>query len=70
MSANVIPKLQLRAALMALVWLFVGRSSMWSASACAQFEDLGTCTQNLNGKQATLDLSSSIFVTLGISYSF
>jgi hypothetical protein len=70
MSANVIPKLQLRVVLMTLVGLFVGQSAMWSASACAQFEDLGTYTQNLNGKQAALDLSSSIFVTLGLSYSF
>jgi hypothetical protein len=45
-------------------------SDSWALVAGAQFEDLGTYTQNVNGKQATLDLSSSIFVTLGVSYSF
>jgi hypothetical protein len=45
-------------------------SDKWALVDGVQFEDLGTYTQNLNGKQAVLDLSNSIFVTLGLSYSF
>jgi hypothetical protein len=48
----------------------VALSDSWSFVAGAQFEDVGRYTQTLNGKQATLDLSKSIFVTLGLSYSF
>jgi len=42
----------------------------WSLVAGAQFENLGTYTQKLRGKEATLDLSRSVFVSLGLSYSF
>jgi len=45
-------------------------SPSWALVAGAQFEDVGRYTQTLSGKQATLDLSKSIYVTLGISYSF
>jgi hypothetical protein len=45
-------------------------SDAWAFVAGAQFESVGQYTQTLNGKQATLDLSKSIFVTLGLSYSF
>ena len=48
----------------------VALSDAWSFVAGAQFEDVGQYTQTLNGKQATLDLSRSIFVTVGLSYSF
>ena len=48
----------------------VALSDKWALVGGVQFEDLGTYTQNLNGKEATLDLSNSIFVTLGLSYSF
>jgi len=48
----------------------VALSDSWAFIAGAQFEDVGRYTQTLNGKQATMDLSNSIFVTLGISYSF
>ena len=48
----------------------VALSDSWSFDAGAQFEDVGRYTQTLNGKQATLDLSKSIFVTVGLSYSF
>jgi hypothetical protein len=48
----------------------VALSDSWALVAGAQFEDVGHYTQNLNGKQATLDLSKSIFVTVGLSYSF
>jgi hypothetical protein len=50
--------------------LSVALSDKWALVVGAQFEDVGIYTQNLNGKQATLDLSNSIFVTLGLSYSF
>ena len=48
----------------------VALSDKWALVGGVQFEDLGTYTQNLNGKQAVLDLSNSIFVTVGLSYSF
>ena len=38
--------------------------------AGVQFQDLGKYTHSENGRDAVLDLSKSIFVTLGISYSF
>lgn len=50
--------------------LSVALSDAWAVVGGAQFESLGQYTQNLNGEQATLDLSKSIFVTLGLSYSF
>jgi hypothetical protein len=48
----------------------VALSDSWALVAGAQFEDLGRYTQTLNGKQATLDLSKAIFVTVGLTYSF
>jgi len=48
----------------------VALSESWSLFAGAQFEDVGHYTQTLKGQQATLDLSRSIFVTVGVSYSF
>jgi len=39
-------------------------------TAGAQFQDVGQYTHTVSGKQAVLDLRSSIFVTLGLSYSF
>jgi hypothetical protein len=48
----------------------VALSESWSLFAGAQFEDVGHYTQTLKGQQATLDLSKSIFVTIGLSYSF
>jgi hypothetical protein len=38
--------------------------------AGVQFQDLGKYIHSENGRDAVLDLSKSIFVTLGISYSF
>jgi hypothetical protein len=48
----------------------VALSDAWAVVAGAQFESVGQYTQTLNEKQATLDLSKAIFVTLGLSYSF
>jgi hypothetical protein len=42
----------------------------WSIEAGAQFQDLGTYSHNFGGRTAELDLSQSIFVHAGISYSF
>jgi len=42
----------------------------WSAKVGAQFQDLGTYRQNVGSRVAELDLSQSVFVQLGISYSF
>ena len=48
----------------------VALSEKWALMAGAQFESVGRYTQNVNGKEATLDLSKAIFVTVGLSYSF
>lgn len=48
----------------------VAMSDAWAFVAGAQLESVGQYTQTLDGKQATLDLSKTIFVTLGLSYSF
>jgi hypothetical protein len=45
-------------------------SDKWALTAGAQFQDVGRYTQVVHGKEATLDLSKAIFVTLGITYSF
>jgi hypothetical protein len=42
----------------------------WAVSAGAQFQSVGHYTHSQSSKQAVLDLSQSIFVTLGLSYSF
>jgi hypothetical protein len=47
-----------------------GFAQHWTAVAGAQFVDLGEYTHTVNDKQAVLDLRSSIFVTLGLTYSF
>jgi hypothetical protein len=38
--------------------------------AGAEYQNVGNFTQNLNGRTAVLNLSQSIFVDLGLSYSF
>jgi hypothetical protein len=42
----------------------------WSLEAGVQFQDLGTYSHNFGGRVAELDLSQSIFVQVGVSYSF
>ena len=42
----------------------------WGIEAGVQFQDLGTYSHNFSGRTAELDLSQSIFVQIGISYSF
>jgi hypothetical protein len=42
----------------------------WGTFAGAQFQDVGTYTQRSQGQSAVLDLSKSVFVSVGISYSF
>jgi hypothetical protein len=46
---------------------FTGR---WSVAAGVQFQYLGTYDHNFGGRVAELDLSKSLFVHAGISYSF
>ncbi len=48
----------------------VALSESWAVFAGAQLEDVGRYTHSLEGKQATLDLTRCIFVTVGVSYSF
>jgi hypothetical protein len=36
----------------------------------AQFQHVGDFTQNVNGKRAELDLGKSLFVTVGLNWSF
>jgi hypothetical protein len=45
-------------------------SDQWALTAGAQFQDVGHYTQDLDGKQASLDLSKAIFMTFGVTYSF
>ncbi len=35
-----------------------------------QFQDLGKFKQTVGGRQAQLDLSKSVFITLGLGYKF
>jgi hypothetical protein len=44
----------------------------WAIFASAQFEDVGSYKHRsrVTGQEAVMDLSESVFVTLGISYSF
>ena len=42
----------------------------WSVEAGVQYQDIGTYDHNFGGRSVELDLSSSIFVHAGISYSF
>jgi hypothetical protein len=42
----------------------------WSVDADVQFQDLGTYNHNFSGRTAQLDLSQSLFVQVGVSYSF
>ena len=48
----------------------VALSDRWALVGGAQFQDVGRYTQTVNGMEATLDLSKTIFVTLGLTYSF
>lgn len=42
----------------------------WSAQLGVQFQDIGTYSHDFGGRVAEVDLSKSIFVNVGISYSF
>jgi hypothetical protein len=48
----------------------VALSEKWSVAAGVQFQDVGRYTQKVDGMEATLDLSKTIFATVGITYSF
>lgn len=50
-----------------VVWNFTER---WSVVGGAQYQNLGKYTQSFGSRTVELDLSKSIFVTLGIGYSF
>jgi hypothetical protein len=42
----------------------------WGVDVGVQFQDLGTYSHDFGGRTAELDLSSSMFIQAGISYSF
>jgi hypothetical protein len=48
----------------------VALSETWGAFAGAQFQDVGKYKHKEGDRQAVLNLSESIFVTFGVSYSF
>lgn len=48
----------------------VALSEKWNLFAGAQFQDVGTYTQNLGSRQARVDLSASVFVNVGLAFSF
>jgi hypothetical protein len=45
-------------------------NNRWGADVGVQFQDLGIYSHNFGGRTAQLDLSQSIFIQVGISYSF
>lgn len=45
-------------------------SEHWGIAAGVQFQDLATYDHNFSGRNVVVDLSSSWFVTLGLSYTF
>lgn len=45
-------------------------SERWSAVGSLQYQNLGTYEQTFGTRKAELDLSSSLFITLGVSYNF
>lgn len=45
-------------------------SEHWSAAGSLQFQDLGTYEHTFGTRKAELDLSHSLFVTIGLSYNF
>lgn len=50
------------------LWFALSRD--WSAFAGVQYQYFGSSTITAQGKNATLDLGESIFVTLGLGYAF
>jgi hypothetical protein len=50
-----------------LVWQFAEK---WSAVAGAQFQDVGTYDHDYGGRSVKLDMRQSVFVTVGLGYSF
>ena len=45
-------------------------SEHWGLAAGVQFQDLGTYGHSFGGRTAQLDFSQSVFVQVGVSYSF
>jgi hypothetical protein len=45
-------------------------NNRWAVDGAVQFQDLGTCDHSYQGREVELDLSHSLFLELGISYSF
>jgi len=48
----------------------VALSQKWNLFGGAQFQDLGHYTHRIGNREARLDLSESVFVTVGLSFSF
>ena len=42
----------------------------WDVEAAVQFQDLGTYSHNFGSRSAELDLSQSVYLEVGVSYSF
>ena len=42
----------------------------WGVDAGVQYQDLGTYSHSFSGRTAQLDLSQSVFLEIGVSYSF
>ena len=45
-------------------------SEHWSAEGGVQYQYLGTYEHNFGGQAMQLDLSKSVFITIGLGYSF
>jgi hypothetical protein len=48
-------------------WQF---SQRWSAVAGAQYQTLGNYVRTFSGREVELNLSHSVFATLGVSFNF
>jgi len=45
-------------------------SQHWGLDGAVQFQDLGKYNHSFQGRSVELDLNRSLFVELGVSYSF
>src|ERR1039458_6441556 len=58
MNSRLIPGGRLRVIMMAAVWLVVGRSAMWSASACPVITNNPACAAKCPGENVTFSVTA------------
>ena len=57
-NSRLIPRVRLRVILMAAVWLFVGPSAMWSASACPVITNNPACAAKCPGENVAFSVTA------------